>query len=318
MKYTNIKGFIALLSFTMAVVSCKKVATPDPIGDGGKTIIKVNNGGDNPNFGHVLLGIDFLTTPQSVDVFQVYRDAASNASLNTALTVVVKDDTAALRTYNTLHGTNILHLPRSWYTANFPASSMGGNYTIPFAAGDYSQVIRITIPNSTVLDPSSTYGLVFTLVSNSANEAMSAGKTYVFEVGAKNIYDGVYSVVSGYVQRYSAPGTPTTDALNGDLSGNPDIEMSTTGATTVYADAFAWHDATTNGYVGGVDPIFITVDPSTNLTTAVSNTNATLTNWAGKVNKYDPATKTFYIAMRWNPVSTVREYETVLKYKKAR
>ncbi|HMK26363.1 MAG TPA: hypothetical protein VK483_10060, partial [Chitinophagaceae bacterium] len=36
------------------------------------------------------------------------------------------------------------------------------------------------------------------------------------------------------------------------------------------------------------------------------------------VNKYDPATKTFHVAFEWNPTTTTRRIEAILKYKKPR
>ena len=163
------------------------------------------------------------------------------------------------------------------------------------------------------MDPSTKYGLGFTITTVDDNGKISATNTTVIEIGAKNAYDGIYSVASGLTTRYTAPGVPANDALSGSLAGNPDMVMSTTGAYTVYMSGEQW--ANSSGGVGGVDPIYITVDPTTNLTTAISNTNGTLGNWAGHTNKYDPVTKTFYIAMRWNPTANVREYEVVLKYK---
>ena len=70
-----------------------------------------------------------------------------------------------------------------------------------------------------------------------------------------------------------------------------------------------------NGSVAGINGLSISIDPVTNLVTMSSAANATLTNWAGHENKYDPITKTFYLAFRWNPAANVREYEIVLKYK---
>jgi hypothetical protein len=51
---------------------------------------------------------------------------------------------------------------------------------------------------------------------------------------------------------------------------------------------------------GGVDPIILTVDPTTNLVTVTSGTNATLMNIPGTDNSYDPATKTFHLSFVWN------------------
>jgi hypothetical protein len=67
--------------------------------------------------------------------------------------------------------------------------------------------------------------------------------------------------------------------------------------------------------VAGIDGLTVFVDPVTKLVNMTSVQNLTLTNWAGKPNDYNPATKTFRISMRWNPTGNTREYEIVLKYK---
>ena len=319
MKKILIKSIIPLLGVLFLLESCKKDTTTAPLGDAGKTVVRISGGGDAPAYAGSLLGVNFLATTQVIDALDIRRETPNAGELATSMTVVVKDDTAALRAYNLANGSNALPLPRAWYTANFPATGIGGTYTVTFAPGDFAKTISLTIPNSTLLDPSATYGLAFTILSTNPSVTISSGKTYVFMVGAKNAYDGIYSVVSGNVQRYSAPGVPTTgDALNGSLAGNGDVTMTTTGANTVYMYGIRWHDGANGGLVGGVDPIYITVDPSTNTTNSNSTTNLTLGNWLGHTNKYDPATKTFYLAMRWNPLTTTREYEIVLKYKQPR
>jgi hypothetical protein len=325
MKLFNNKAIAALASIALFAMSCKKVDTPDPIGDAGQTVVKIIGGGDAPNYGYKLLGVSFVNSPQTVSAVQIYRDAPSSAALNTSLTVVVKDDTAALRAYNTANGTNILPLPRTWYTASPAPTSIGGTYTVTFAPGESSKYINLLIPNSTLLDPSASYGIAFTVVSNDGNAINSSGKSYIFAIGAKNAYDGIYTVVSGYVQRYTGPGAPESGAntvgnLNGDLAGNADVVMTTTAANTVEWANHNWAFLGASAGIAGINNLRATVDPATNLVTMMALGNATLHNWtgftAGPWNVYDPATKTFRVAMTW--VSTApayREYQIVLKYK---
>lgn len=316
MKYLNIiKQCTLLLLVAVTVASCDKVKVTEPMGDNGSLLVKLVGGGTTAAPGLLKNAIDFLPTPITVMGADLQRLVPSNAVLNTVMHVTVKDDTAAVRT------AGLTLLPASWYTIGSTTPKTGGdggifNITIP--AGEFARPILITIPDATKLDPSTQYGLGFTITSVDAGGKISVTNTTVFQLGAKNAYDGVYSVVSGTVTRYSAPGAPLGDALSGSLAGNDDVTMATTGAYTVNMTNLGWHDKASNGGVGGVDPIYVTVDPATNLTNTTSVGNPSMTNWAGHVNKYDPASKTFYLAMRWNPATTVREYEIVLKYKKAR
>lgn len=313
------KYSLTLLLFTaLFFTSCiKKEVTP--LGDEGSMFLKISGGGSPA--GVIKNPINFLPTNQKIMVCDIRRDANSSANLNSSTTVVIKDDTAAVRAANAAY----LQFPTAWYTIEADAPKVGGqggSFTFTFKPGEFSKQIYINIPDATVMNPSALYGLGFTITSVSADSKISTLKSVVVEIGAKNAWDGVYSVESGLVTRYTAPGVPAGDVLSGSLAGNPDVYLITVGATTLAipppgTGGLQWA-AGNNSYVAGVDGLRLVVDPSTNLTSMTSLGNATLTNWAGKINKYDPGTKTFYLAFRWNPTANVREYEVVLKYKRSR
>ena len=322
MNYINLAKKALFFAFVaIGFSACEKVKQVEPVGDKGQTIVKLVNGDITSNPGHNILGIDFVNRTQTVTAADIRRDISNNAELNRPMTVVLKDDTAALRRYNTIHNTNILVMPTSWYTLNSqPAGGVGGTYTLTLAPGEFAKEITVTVPNATLFNPSASYGFAFTITSVTADGVISAARTVVFELGAKNAYDGIYQVVSGLVTRYTASGgveSPST--LNGSLAGNQDVFLVTVGATTLAipnpgTGGLQWGAGSGFG-VAGIAGLTLTVDPITNLTTMMSSGNATLTNWAGKVNKYDPATRTFNLAFRWNPSGPTREYEVVLKYK---
>ncbi|MFZ1530262.1 MAG: DUF1735 domain-containing protein [Ferruginibacter sp.] len=249
MKYFNVP--VRLLALTLMIAgfaACKKAVVADPLGDRGQTVVKVMNGGDEHGYWNKILnGIDFVNTTQTIDVCDIRRDANSNAELNRAFNAIVKDDTAAIRIYNDSNGTSIIPMPRDWYTVNIQPSAVGGNYTIPFAAGDFAKQIAITIPDATLLDPSSTYGLAFTLLSNDANFVNGAGKTLIYEIGAKNAFDGKYEVtgtfrdvanaafVSDYPQEWHliTTGANSVDVYNESL-GTVGYLFSNAGSGTYY------------------------------------------------------------------------------------
>lgn len=313
---------MGLLALPVVFLACDKVDDANEVFGGGKTIVKVMGGGTVAEPGTQLLGIDFVSTPSTITGASIRRDVPNAAELNKPMTIIVKDDTAAVTLAAREAGLNIVHLNPAWYTvgAGTPKTGgQGGTYTVSFREGEAIKDIEIIIPNATVFDPSKIYGLGFTIMSADADGVLTPLRSYVLQVGAKNAYDGIYTVESGLVTRYTAPNTPANDALSGDLAGNPEIVFTTVGATTVSVPSatdggFMWAFGN-NSFVAGIDGLTFTVDPATNLVTARSSGNTSLTNWAGKVNRYDPATKTFYLAFRWNPTANVREYEVVLKYK---
>jgi hypothetical protein len=176
--------------------------------------------------------------------------------------------------------------------------------------------------NTSTLDPTKAYGLAFTItsVSKSGVTIPANLKTVVYKIALKNQWDGIYEVVSGLVTRYNSPGVPANDALSGPLAGNPDVTMVTSGPTEVDfptsgTGSFRWSGG---GGIGGIDGVRMAINAATNQVNFTCAGNATLSNWAGKVNNYVPATKTFNLNFRWNPAGATREYTVVLKYKKPR
>lgn len=271
-----------LLFTVVAFTSCiKKEVTP--LGDEGKTFVKIIGGGSpaeiskNP--------IDFVSTPQRLLVCDIRKDAANNAALNTATTVVVKDDTAAVRAANP----NYINMPTAWYTLESEAprvGGMGGSYTFQFKGGDIGKQIYITIPDATVLDPSSLYAIGFTITSVSADGAISNNKSLVVEIGAKNEWDGSYAVTGSLidiitpnlVQWTNQPGysDPWLDAN----PGASEAHLVTTGASQcIVVDNTIWGscghalyntaNSTNSGY--GSFGLVINFDPSTGAIASIWN-----------------------------------------------
>ncbi len=284
------------------------------------------------------IGLEASTpTPQVANnIAWINLEGGLAAKSDVHLVLVLND---ALRTaYNTANSANIL--------------SAAGFFTIPLTAtipaGATGVNIPITVPTTVAMSPNSTYGFGVSISTVDGGYLIAKNlKDLLVEITVKNKYDGIYSYVSGFVQRYSSPGNPICcDGLTGSLVvGTPDVIMSTTGANSVsippagQAGNWSWGGGATALQVAGIDGFSITVDAGNNATCAASG-NATLANWTGfapgyvspgypgtmptfplgppAVNKYDPATKTFHLSWRWNPSANVREYDVVLKYKKPR
>ena len=201
-----------------------------------------------------------------------------------------------------------------------PAGSLSVPTTVILKKGTQFVRVPFTIANTSVLSLTANYGfgLVITSVDNQLG-IINNKRLLRVQLNIKNIYDGIYSVESGLVTRYLSPGVPSNDAISGPLAGNPDVRLITTGATTLSIPipgapgALYWSGGASQ--VAGIDGITLSVNPATNAVTVTSAGNASLMNWAGHINSYDPATKTFKLAFRWNPTANVREYEVILKYK---
>ncbi|MCZ4224019.1 DUF1735 domain-containing protein [Pedobacter rhodius] len=321
MKKRFLKYFsLGMVLTSVFVSSCRK----DDFVDGdaqetqtsGNTIIKIIDGPEKSLF------LDAATGIAPVNVFNIRRDAANAAALNTASSVTLTAAPDLIAAYNTAHpiSTGVPNtyetLPESLYTPGAGLTKTSTGYTIALNAGDFAKDFRINL-NFGLFDFSKKYALAYK-ITNPGNGTTSANQGQIFVlISVKNAYDGIYSQSGGYIQRYTAPGVKEVGTLSGTLAGNPDLTLTTINATTVEIGNLTWFGGT--GGVGGIANLRATIDPATNLVTMSCLGAPTLKNTAGAVNKYDPATKTFTLNFDWNPVTTPRVVsDLVIKYKGSR
>lgn len=247
----------------------------------------------------MLPSVDLVVPVKIVGVYNPQSD----------IKVVLEIDNTILADYNTEQEADYKPLQ----SANYTVPSL--EVTIPKGQKSANFVVKI-LAEKFDFDESYALGLKIKSVSEGVISG-NFGNIIVATV-PKNLYDGVYNMVSGKVQRYSAPGAPTTgDALNGDMSNNPDITLSSITGTTVEIANLRWAGGTST--IAGIDNLRATVDPVTNLVTVRSVGNASCANIPGAVNKYDPATKTFTLNFDWNQTSNKREVTNlVFKYDRVR
>lgn len=192
MKYLKLTKSIAYIAcVSLIFTACDKAKVATPMGDAGQTLVKILGGSSNP----AALDkkpVDFVATPTKLLVVELRRDIPNETELNKTMVVTVKDDTAAVRAANP----NYIQLPTSWFTVQttgVKTGGQGGTWTFTFAPGEFSKEIYVTIPNATLLNPSSLYGLGFTIMTADQNGKISTQKSKVVEIGAKNDWDGIYS-----------------------------------------------------------------------------------------------------------------------------
>jgi hypothetical protein len=254
----NMKSLILVfLTLAMGFTACIKEEVT-PLKNEGSTFVKILGGGSPSSL--VSNPIDFVSTPQTIVVCDVRKDAANSADLSKSTTVTIKDDTAAVRAMNP----NYLQLPSNFYTLTgsgvTKTGGMGGNYAVVFNSGDFAKEIKITIPNAQVLNPSRLYALGFTITGVSADSKISFEKSLVVEIGAKNPWDAVYEMSGTFTdvsnsafvyigaQQYSLITISATKCVvrNDDLNGGiPGYTFSNAGAGTYYGSY---------GLVIGFDP----------------------------------------------------------------
>jgi hypothetical protein len=301
MKYLNLTKQIAGSMVIAAVMfsSCKKTEATQPVGDKGTTIVRLL-GGEDPAV--KLWSIDFVPVPATILAVDIRRDVPNEAMLNTQMTVVVKDDQAAV----TALDPSLLQMPAAFYTYSATdgvtkVGGAGGTFTFTFKPGEFAKTIYVTIPDATVLSTSDTYGLGFTITSVSGGDAkISASKSIIYKIGAKNKYDGVYRMVGKHNRSpYNFP-------------YDQEMDLITSGAAEVRFYWPAWpafgHPIGTGPDIvndvsmyGGMEPAF-TFNPATNEVASVRNTaSSTATLWVAfppaspGVGRFEPASKTMYV-----------------------
>lgn len=244
MKYLNLsKQFVALALVALVFSACDKVKVQESIGDAGQTLVKILGGGTpatikkNP--------VDFVNTPTRILAADIRRDIPSPTELNKTMIVTVANDNAAVAAANPAY----IILPAAWYTIDASTPFSGGNYTVTMNPGEFAKGIYITIPNATLLNPSSLYALGFTITAADASGKISTQKSIVLEIGAKNNWDGIYMMSGTFVditnpvfayigdQQYSLITVGASECIvrNDDLNGGiPGYIFDNAGAGTYY------------------------------------------------------------------------------------
>lgn len=325
----KIKSFVKKIGF-LAVgaaifTSCEKTKDANEVFGLGETIVLLLDAG--PETAPVVKtnSIDFVNTPTTIIAADIRRDVPNPSELSKTMVVMVLDDTAAVT------ASGLTHLPRNYFQVGNATPKEAGSggidsfYRITMVAGEIAKGINITIPDATLLDPSTVYGLGFKIVTVDAGGRISnASQRIVAAIGAKNIYDGVYELTFSNYHPTLNPG------YDGDVT---EVQMITTGANTV---KIFWPDAAgfanpailsgTFSYFGAQEPEY-TVNTTTNKVT-VQNAFAGATTFytmnPGFNSFYDPGTKV--IQAKWGysyvggtfALGTSREWTQTFRYLRSR
>jgi hypothetical protein len=142
------------------------------------------------------------------------------------------------------------------------------------------------------IDFSQNYVLGLKLASPTGAQLTTNLNNAILRITLKSPYEATYSLKGFFLRLVGGVNDPT---LGGNFSGFTTNLATITTTQVAFSPVFA-----NGGGVAGIDGTFITVDPATNKVTMAATGNATLANKAGYDNRYDPATKTFYLSFTWN------------------
>ncbi len=313
-------SFAVALSFTLGSCLKDKDYEKDLVGldlsDAPKVVELVVSSNSSSQFQS--RSINAVNQQVELEIGMVRLAAAEPASEDITVTIDTSNTQTAINGYNTANpAAGLVRLP-----INFHSFSNGMKVVIKKGTRESPVLIKT---NANDLGLVNTHAINTKLVSVSGSGYLLSGnfnKMFTI-IAVKNAYDGVYEYVSGLVTRYTSPGTPAGDALSGPLGPvNPNFTLVTLDgnscrfsnlAASTASIGLSWSGGTSG--VAGIDGLRVAVDQATNAITLTSSGNPTLANFPGKINDYNPTTRTFRMAMRWNPTANVREYELIFKYK---
>jgi len=293
MKNKNIlNGLVAALC-VISLSSCLKNKNEQPDFSATTPVVEIPVGspvGDG--------GVNSLTTSliqqDTPSDYIYYINYAASSTKSTDIKVTLSVDPAALAAYNAAHASDpaLTIVPTSAFT-------MPVSITIP------ANQRRVQVPVkfiSTLLNPAIAYGLPVTITDASGEVISKKFGSVVIKVAVRNRYDGKYSF-KGYIFREGDP------VLSGNFKGLTK-DLASNGATAVDFSQ-VWSNGTA---VGGIDGLTINVNPTTNKVTMRSTVNTGLVNDPAYDNRYDPATKTFYLSFKWGASPAGRAATDTLTY----
>ena len=280
---------LMLLGGSLSFLGCEEEFV-NPIEGKGANFVRISKGANDLN----LVALDVVPGVKTVRLLDLLRDANSENSLQSSVGIKMKIDKAALDAFNAAHPKEAMEeLPASLYTTDPLEFTLG--------AGEYAKSVNIKL-DPTKLDLSKRYGIAVSLVDASGHKIRNGLGSAVFNITAKNQWDGIYEVTGTMVDYASA-------ALTGLFPVK--YALITTGPSTVEGNdvelglpanrGIGILNAGSTSYYGSFSPIF-EFDPATNKVIKVTNffgqpagnTRSAELDPSG-VNEYNPATRSMEV-----------------------
>ena len=297
MKFNYIaKSIIPVMVMVLSLSSCLK-----------DDIVDQDFSGVNKNFIGIYDASPSSSSPNTTSTGIVASDATAvvelevgyiGQALSSGSDVTIEFDPNVLQEYNSLTGSEYELLTAGDFT-------MPGSVTIP--AGQKSVKFPITLKPQTIVQTDEDIFKLFGLpvrVTKGAETLSGNFAKHILLVSVKNQYDGVFDF-KGQITRNSATGPDLS--FGGNFDG-VEASLITRSPNSVWFDSQIWANG---GAVGGIgtpeaDGVIFTINPTTNKVTITCPGNPGLKNTAGYDSRYDPATKTFYVAFDWGTAPATR------------
>lgn len=292
------------------IISCEKGEEPfPPVVNNEKNVVLLPDGGNL-----VTKALEISNSVVTYDILKIDRNTTNAGELNKVQVVKIQKSNSILSEFS---GADVKELPRDYYQTSPDNPFDGEFWTVTFQPGETTKYLKLSMRT---LDITSLgrVGLGFQL-AGADNAHISTTKNQVaVEISAKNKWDGVYSI------RYRLF-HPTNTNITG-VGTISEWEFPSSGPISVDWDvATVFLDFSSGGltYFGDAAGPSLQVRMTVNPDNTVSLTNVgsraaalafpPLVVPPGVTNRYDPATKTFYVAYTWTPAGsgTREKYDTI-------
>jgi hypothetical protein len=303
--YRNTNRLLLLLGFAVTawLSSCKKDTSPGSV-----------NFGDSP----ALVGFQyygFNAVPITTKVHGTASDttdvevtlSVKTITQSTAVTVTIAPDPTDAAAY--VAAQNAAATPPGTIVANVvPAGdySLANGGVVTIKPGQQIVNLKVSIKGDQ-LDYSSQPVIALKITDAGGVLIASNLNVAILAITLQSAYEGDYSYKGFIFRDFGGVNDPT---LGGNFSGY-DAPLPTVSADVVSFIPL-WNGGST---AGGIDPVYLAVNPATNAVTITSGTNATLTNNISYNSRYDPASKTFYVSFGWGVAPNDRRTTDTLVYK---
>ncbi len=239
----------------------------------------------------------------------------TTSTAESPIRVTLVRDNAVVSEYNSLNGTSLVSIPvNNIYLLDD---------VVTFQAGQRIANFKVVF-NPTRLGGGTVLGVTIAKVEGDGATVINDinQNRVVIEIGALNAYDGLYSLKGAFV------GHPT---YAGPFNAGATIELRTSGITSIdqfctlfneYCQPFSITpgDPTDLNRFGAL-AVTYTVNPNNSVTisSGPGNTTALEYSVAGYTNRYDPASKTFFVSYGYrNAAGALRQFIDTLTYVRPR
>lgn len=289
---------ISFLATVLIVSSCLK----DNIGEDWTSSLKGKMYAEFPSNGEQVKVIQPVATDQT---FKFLINIATDQLPTSDITLTLKIDEEAMKDFNTaMHAADT---SIKWSYELYPYITIV-DQTVTVKAGTRNAYVHVKLANANTLSLATKFMCPITIETVTGGVVIAENKkTVLYKLPIANKWEGTYKM-RGTVLREGDP------VLSGYYKGRT-YKLGTSGPNSVVFDKIlGWSDG--NGTIGGISYWEITISEAStpNPINVKDGTNAAVKILTTYPNRYDPATRTFYMSVYWGSGPTNRATTDTLVY----